>query len=198
MRLKLLSGLLAFACSWSAQADKGEDPFSIYPFEIPQQYQKQLKNYRTSWTRLTGFEHSGLHWQQFITVFVNKDADVYSNNYQEYLRYFQDSDEDEDEEDIAEPKFKTYSPGTVVMKENFLSKDGIPSSALTLTFMIKREPGYDPENGDWEYVQSAKDGQIILAGNAKDPTVKQVCANCHVNIADRDYIFANFFSKRAK
>lgn len=181
-----------------ADNDSTTSPFSVYPFEIPEEYAEELKGYRTNWTRVSGFEHSGLHWQQFIAIFVNKDADVYKNNYREYLRYYQDYDEDEDEEEVEEPAFKAYSPGTIILKENYSSDKGIPHSAISVTMMIKHEPGYDSENGDWEYVQFATNGDLILVGNAQDETIKQVCANCHINIADRDYIFANFFAKASE
>lgn len=172
-----------------------DNPFGVYPFKAPEKYAEQLKDYRSSWARLTGFEHSGLHWQQFITVYLNQDDKVYKHNYSEYLRYYQDFDEDEDEDEIEEPNFKSYSPGTIVLKENFGASNGSPDTPLTVTMMIKHKPGYDPEHGDWEYVQFDKAGNIILQGKAKDPVVNQVCGSCHINIADRDYIFANFYSK---
>lgn len=190
--LKRIAGALCLLGAASVSGAAG-DPFSVYPFQLPEKYQSELQDYRTQWTRLTGFEHSGLHWQQFIAVFMNKDANVYENNYSEYLRFYQDSEEDEDE--AEEPRFMSYSPGTVVLKENFAASSGTPDAPLSVTMMIKREPGYDPENGDWEYVQFDKNGQVMLRGNAKDPAVNQACASCHINIADRDYIFANYYSR---
>lgn len=192
MLRRILGGLclsgVALVCSAEA------DPFGIYPFQLPEKYQSELKDYRTQWDRLTGFEHSGLHWQQFIAVFINKDAGVYENNYSEYLRYYQDSEEDEDE--AEEPAFKPYSPGTIVLKENFDASSGTPHVPLSVTMMIKREPGYDSASGDWQYVQFDKSGKIILDGNAQDDVVNSTCAACHSNISDRDYVFANFYSKR--
>ncbi|MCG7547601.1 cytochrome P460 family protein [Pseudoalteromonas sp. Of7M-16] len=173
------------------------DPFNVYPFKVPDKYKAALKNYRTKWHRMTGFEHSGLHWQQFIVVFLNQDAKVYEQNYLEYLRYYQDYDEEEEDEDeIAEPNFKVYSPGTIVLKENFSSVSGAPHDALTITMMIKREKGYSKGFGDWEYVQFDKEGNIVLAGKGSEPMIKQMCSNCHASIEERDFIFANFYSRK--
>ena len=189
----LVAGIIiSLSLSGALQAN----PFGVYPFESPKEYAEKLENYRNTWTRVTGFEHSGLHWQQFVVVFINKDADVYEHNYNEYLRYYQDYDEDEDEDEITPPNFRSYSAGTIILKENFASEKGIPDNALTVTLMIKHEAGYDPSNGDWEYVQYSKNGNVIIAGNSQDPVVKEACASCHLNIADRDYVFANIFSKR--
>ncbi|KZN56509.1 cytochrome P460 family protein [Pseudoalteromonas luteoviolacea] len=173
------------------------NPFNVYPFKVPDKYKAALKDYRTQWQRVTGFEHSGLHWQQFIVVFLNKDIKVYENNYLEYLRYYQDYDEDdEDEEEVTEPSFKSYQPGTIVLKENFSSQSGAPHDALTITMMIKREKGYSKGFGDWEYVQFDKEGTLILAGKGSEPVIKQMCSNCHASIEERDFIFANFYSRK--
>jgi len=192
MQLKYFFVLAVLAgCSPTSMAQG--DPFNVYPFKIPEVYQQALAGYRTGWQRVTGFEHSGLHWQQFIAVYINQGANVYANNYAEYLRLYQDADEDETDE--LTPAFKTYQPGTIVLKENFGASNGSPDTPLTITMMLKREPGYDPQYGDWQYVQFDKNAEIILSGKAQDPMVKPMCGNCHMNIAERDYIFANFYSK---
>lgn len=169
------------------------DPFSIYPFEVPTKYAKDLKDYRTNWKRLTGFEYSGLHWQQFVVIYINKDAQIYSDNFKEYVKYYQDLDE-YDEDELTVPEFKHYSEGTIVLKENFGADNGSPDVPLSVTMMIKREAGYDTENGDWEYVQFTPAGKVTLSGNSSNKAISAACSNCHINIAERDYIFTNFYS----
>ncbi|WP_199611673.1 cytochrome P460 family protein [Flocculibacter collagenilyticus] len=191
-KLILVVIVVLFAMTFISAAN----PFGIYPFKIPKEYEQQLKDYRTSWQRMSGFEYSGLHWQQFITIFVKGSTKTYENNYMEYLQFYQDYDEDEDEEDVEKPKFMKYEPGSIVLKENFSAASGTPNDAISVTMMIKHKPGYSPEYGDWEYVQFSKEGQIMLAGKASDPVIMQTCANCHNNVADRDYIFANFYSRK--
>jgi hypothetical protein len=184
---------LALCIGICASGNALSGPFDVYPFKIPEQYQSQLKNYRTDWHRVTGFEHSGLHWQQFILVFINRQPEVYERNYMEYLRYYQDYDEDEEE--LSPPEFKHYSAGTIVLKENFSAQSGSPQTALTVTMMLKREKGYSPEFGDWEYAQFDREGNVLLRGKGSQPEIKKACADCHSSIAERDYIFANFFSR---
>lgn len=193
--IKLAVCAAILAGSANANANTVVDPFTINPFVVPDEYQAQLKNYRSTWSRMTGFEYSGLHWNQFIVVYLSQGADAYRNNYSEYLRYYQDYDEDEDEEEIAEPSFKFYPTGTVVLKENFIADNGTPNTPISVTMMIKHEDGYDPQAGNWEYVQFDPAGNVILKGNSQDAVVNKACANCHINIADRDYIFANYYSK---
>ncbi|PCI45618.1 MAG: hypothetical protein COB51_08650 [Moraxellaceae bacterium] len=171
-----------------------DEPFLINPFVNPETYASVLKDYRTQFYRVTGFEFSGLHWNLFVAIYVSKDADIYRQNYFEYVRAYLENDEDEDE---VEPNFGTFSVGTVFLKENFSSSEGKPGVPVFLTGMIKREPGYDPEGRDWEYFQSDKDGAIILQGSSKNPEVQSMCIECHSNMDDRDYIFSTYYSERA-
>jgi len=153
-----------------------------------------LGNYRASWTRLTGFEYSGLHWGQFVVIFANNGEDIYRNNYLAFLEtYFTEDDEDEDEGEHKNT-FIAYKKGTVFVKENYLSDRGHPTLPISLTIMIKREKGYDVGFGDWEYVMSDKKGNIILRGNSGNKKVFETCAKCHQNMVERDYVFATFYT----
>lgn len=183
---------LAFTCQ-SAFADK---PFSNYPFKVPARYQSIIDDYRETWTRLSGFEYSGLHWKQFMVVYINREAKVYANNYREKLRYMEELEEyDEDEDEVQTPDYKLYTPGTIVLKENFTVKNGAPGLPVSVTMMIKHKPGYDPKHGDWEYAQFDPDGNITVSGKHTDPAVDALCSSCHVNIKERDYIFTSFYTK---
>lgn len=199
MKLKILNtaliGLLISSASLTAETVSS--PFDIHPFKAPEEYQDELANYRNTWDRMTGFEYSGLHWNQFIVVYLNKGSESYRNNYSEYLRFFQDMDDEEyeDEDEIPGPKFKPYPTGTIVLKENFLASDGSPNTPVSVTMMVKKEAGYDDAAGNWEYVQFDPTGNVIMKGNSQDPVINKACASCHINIASRDYIFANYFSK---
>jgi len=77
--------------------------------------------------------------------------------------------------------------GTVIVKEKFPSWEAIgPPDAIGA--MIKREPGYDPDNGDWEYV---------YAKNSPDAKVERGrlanCIGCHSSYAKgEDYLFRTY------
>ncbi len=181
--------LLALSISTSAAHSDG--------FRVPEAYKEIVPaDYRQSYSRVTGFEFSGLHWKQWITIYIDKNADVYKNNYLAYLSaYVDDEDDDEDEEgESSDVDFVMYDRGTVFLKEHYSDADNLPETALTLTLMIKREKDYDPQGGDWEYVQSSQDGQILMVGNSSDPQIKSACQSCHSNMAERDYIFSTYYS----
>ena len=158
-------------------------------FVIPKEFKEELNNYRNNWSWLTGYQYSGLHWNQFISIFINQSPKVFKNNYREYVRYYLN----DDEEDLGEPRFKSYPPGTIVVKENYLSENGKPGQPLTLTFMIKHKPGFSPETGDWEYVQSDTKGNIIMRGTT-DASVHEGCVKCHSNVPGRDYVFSTIYN----
>ncbi len=87
--------------------------------------------------------------------------------------------------------------GTVVIKE----KHRVWNTDEFVTFdrpfavaaMIKREPGYDPEHGDWEYAFQVnlpvKDKSLIQGKLA-------ACIGCHQNVRDQDYLFRNHLGKQ--
>ncbi|MBB3048689.1 hypothetical protein FHR99_002963 [Litorivivens lipolytica] len=172
-----------------AVALSGEDPHKVKLFDIPESDREKLEDYRQTWTRLTGFEYSGLHWNQFVVVYSDLGAQAYQTNYTQYIAWYEDPDEFD-----GMPDYVTYPRGTTILKENFSIVDGKPEKSLTVTAMIKREPGYDAENGDWEYLQFDAAGKVLLRGKGSDPNIDEQCASCHKHVAERDYIFAQVFS----
>jgi hypothetical protein len=173
-------------------------PFKISQFKVSKENIGLYGDYRSKWLRMSGFELSTLHWNQFVAIFVNQSSDVYRANYIEYLRTSQDDydevDEEEDEKGNVISKYKKYPPGTMLAKEGFNSHQGKPGDPTFLVIMKKHEAGYDTANGNWEYMQFAVDGTSLLRGKGSDPAVMKLCAGCHTNVADRDYVFSSFFS----
>lgn len=197
--LSLLAGLW-FATPALAK-DPLQNPFGITQFKASKENKALYGKYRKRWQRMTGFELSSLHWNQFVAVFINQSPEVYRANYVEYLRTSQDDydDWDEDEEEgTPTNNFKSYPVGTIVAKEGFTSHEGKPGLPTFLVLMKKHPKGYDDANGNWEYLKFAPDGQELLKGSAKDPRVMAECAGCHINVADRDYIFSTFLSGTMK
>lgn len=189
------SGLLFGQLAYSKQAK--QNPFNISQFKATKANQALYGDYRKKWLRMSGFELSSLHWNQFVAVFINDNPEVYRNNYLEYLRTSQDyDDEGEDEEEETTPKsnFKAYPAGTLLAKEGYTSHQGKPGDPTFLVIMKKHPNGFDDENGNWEYMQFSTDGQTLMRGKASDPKVKVLCSGCHLNVADRDYVFGTFFS----
>lgn len=76
--------------------------------------------------------------------------------------------------------------GTVIVKEKHDTTDakGLPKEYGA---MIKREPGYDPTRGDWEYV-------YVVRGPEKKVTRGHLdsCIYCHVRQMEQDYVFRTY------
>jgi hypothetical protein len=168
-------------------------PYLTSDFNIPDRYKNIITDYPEEWQRLSGYEYSALHWEQFVVIFMNKNQEVYANNHLEFIRIYEE-DLDSEEDDIF---FKSYPVGTIILKESFLNGNSRPTTALLLSGMIKRDKGYDPKYGDWEYFQSNKSGEIIAHGNSKDKLISTTCIDCHSNIEDKDFIFATHYSMTA-
>jgi hypothetical protein len=84
--------------------------------------------------------------------------------------------------------------GTVVIKEKHLDyAPGTPPSAVAA--MIKREPGYDPEHGDWEYAYE----QLKPENERKLERGKmESCIECHKGTKSTDYLFRPYLKAPGK
>ena len=81
-----------------------------------------------------------------------------------------------------------FPVGSMIVKEKLLRKDaGAPE---LLTAMIKREPGYNPASGDWEYVVLDGPGRSI-EGRGKLAN----CQSCHALAKDTGYVFRSYLPK---
>lgn len=163
---------------------------SLYKAPEDEQLAGIINKYRNDgWQRVSGLNKSALHWHQTVITFIKGDDGAYRHNHKYYLKEL-----NEDYDDESEIVFKEYPVGTQIVKENYYLDSASPPQPLTATIMVKREPGYAPKTGDWQYAQISPDGTVILSGNGDDPVVQQMCVSCHGNIGARDYVFATHFS----
>lgn len=90
----------------------------------------------------------------------------------------------------AKPKFAI---GTMIVKEKFdrrqtdgkrRIRDGERPELYTA--MVKRARGFDPKNGDWEYLVFDR------AMNKVDMKDATACQSCHRQVKDRDFVFADY------
>jgi len=105
---------------------------------------------------------SGPHADKYITVYVN----------------------DVGRHAMMSEKVPLFPQGSMIVKEKLPAVDSSPE---LLTAMIKREPGYNPQSGDWEY--------MVLDGTAQ--TVRErgkltTCQSCHIMEKDTDYVSRNY------
>lgn len=99
------------------------------------------------------------HNNKFINVFVN----------------------DIGKDEMMNKKSPKFAVGTVIVKEK-LSKAKSKNPEL-LTVMIKREKGYNPEAGDWEFLTFNGDGSKTTARGKLES-----CQACHIAEEPTDYI----------
>ncbi len=104
----------------------------------------------------------GPHAQRSIIVRVNPDAfDAFMNR-------------------------KPLPVGSIVVKEKH-EGDAVTGPPDEYTAMIRKEPGYDPTHGDWEYVH------VVTRPEKKVTRGKlSSCIDCHVDREDRDYLFRTY------
>lgn len=93
-----------------------------------------------------------------------------------------------------------YPVGSVIVKEKAalsLASRGIESLDAPrgghdgVGGMIKRAPGYDPANGDWEYFYF-EDASAVESGRIAS------CIACHRGAADRDFVFGDWARESAR
>jgi hypothetical protein len=77
--------------------------------------------------------------------------------------------------------FGTFSQDSILLKEKIDERD--PDKPLLFTGMIKREPGYYPEGGDWEYF--TLDGELTKVTSRGK---LESCAACHRDFAAWDHV----------
>ncbi len=95
----------------------------------------------------------------------------------------------------------TIQPGTIVTKKTHAKKEDNSLGDLQVAFaMVKREPGYDSDNGDWEYMMIPFDATNdygtqpfgnLPAVNAEGRGKMNNCIGCHAKAGGNDYLFVN-------
>ena len=79
---------------------------------------------------------------------------------------------------------KTLPVGSSVIKEKY--KDGLETMDA-YAVMVKREAGYDPAGGDWEYAY------VTLAPERKVTRGRLTeCSGCHASAKQGDYLFRSY------
>ena len=87
--------------------------------------------------------------------------------------------------EIASPVYTQLAPssrfavGSVLVKKHALAAASAPGPTFAMT---KREPGFYPEGGDWEYLVLDAEGRLEDRGKLA------LCARCHAE-ANADWVF---------
>lgn len=85
-------------------------------------------------------------------------------------------------ETYAQENAKAFAEGTVIVKEKLAKKDS--QDAMELGVMIKREKGFAPKSGNWQFIF------VDAKGTVTDQQSKlENCASCHRLREKSDYVF---------
>lgn len=91
------------------------------------------------------------------------------------------------QEAMLKAKNPKFPVGTIVIKEKLPEKQSQTPEFFTI--MLKREAGYDPGGGDWQYL-------IMDSAKAKveKPSKLESCQSCHSAWRERDFISRAYLS----
>ena len=77
-----------------------------------------------------------------------------------------------------------YPAGAIIVKESYKNSGGSKGDLTSITIMVKRESGYDAENGNWEYIMLTPKMKVQGQGRLSG------CISCHL-AADNDFVFTD-------
>lgn len=103
------------------------------------------------------------HHEKYITVYVNEIG----------------------RQAMMEQAKPTFPSGSIIVKEKLPDKTS--HSPELLTVMIKKEKGFNPPSGDWEYLVVDGNGQSV-----QERGKLENCQSCHLSTPQTDYIFRSY------
>lgn len=83
----------------------------------------------------------------------------------------------------------TYPEGTIILKQKFLDAEGTKTEFYT--GMRKREIGYNPEMGDWEFFTLNSGGYTVTARGKIES-----CMDCHSNYKTTDFVSRQYLKPK--
>jgi cytochrome P460 len=91
---------------------------------------------------------------------------------------------------LAHPASTPFPEGAMLVKELLAAPKG--SEPRTLLAMVKREEGFNPGTGNWEFfVLRVTDVPVVV-----DSGRIAHCAECHSKVKEHDFVFRNYLGKK--
>jgi hypothetical protein len=88
------------------------------------------------------------------------------------------------QEGIARKGVPPFAPGSAIVKEKLVAAGDGGFTLVALGIMTKRDRGFDPTSGDWDYAYWEKG--VGLVYTAEQSTH---CGSCHAGAQDTDFVF---------
>jgi hypothetical protein len=86
---------------------------------------------------------------------------------------------------IARRGAPPFAAGSVIVKEKYAAS-GAGLELVAVAMMIKREQGFAPARGDWDYAYYEPELGMIQTKEQSD-----YCSGCHVAAAETDFVFVD-------
>jgi hypothetical protein len=81
-----------------------------------------------------------------------------------------------------------YPEGTVILKQKFSDADGTKSDFYT--GMRKREAGYNPTAGDWEFFTLDPEREMVISRGRIES-----CMDCHIKYKATDFVSRRYLTE---
>ena len=104
-------------------------------------------------------------------------------------RYLQDWANPEAVAGIARRGAPPFASGSVIVKEKYVASATGPE-LVAVAMMIKRERGFAPAHGDWDYAYYEPELGMIQTQAQSD-----YCSGCHVAASETDFVFVDGLQK---
>jgi len=85
----------------------------------------------------------------------------------------------------------SFPVGSVIVREKLRTETSTTPSLLSV--MIKREKGFSPGSGDWEFIVSD-----LAEGQLQQRQLKIDCMSCHGKQNEDDYVFRTYLPDEAR
>jgi hypothetical protein len=190
-RFLVVGGLSGLVCAAALQKDVTHSVSSASASPAaPRLSEVSVKGYR-QWTRvnsqphwvfselaalcraLTPQEQAALdrdpHRDKFVVVYVNEVA----------------------RQAMLHQKSPRFPPGSLIVKEKLAALDSTTPELLTV--MHKRQNGYNPQGGSWEYLVLDGTGTRVQAKG-----VLQNCQSCHLQWKQTDYVSRAYLTEEMR
>ena len=155
-------------------------------------YVKEIDGYR-NWTKVNSTPQlmpgrvaaACAIWRSSTGVVIDGSDNPHRNKY--FTVYVNDIGR----EAMLKHKNPNFPEGSVIVKEKLSAQDSQAPELLTV--MIKQKKGFNPANGDWEYMVVDGKGETVQGrGNLEN------CQRCHIDKQKTDYIFRTYLPVDAK
>ncbi len=84
-----------------------------------------------------------------------------------------------------------YGEGSTLIKERMDPE----TLSVTTLYAMRKVAGFDPDNGDWQYAEFAREDTGAFGGGWMSAENAGMCVGCHVKAEATDYTFLSYLGE---